>query len=476
MSEENKTQSKLTFGSFGTAFQEKAFQALLVDPAWGEQVLEVFDESYFDLKSLQFLAGKYFAFAKKYKVFPSLPILLTIIKDDLRATADAPLKNQIVEYLSRMRANPSPGDLQFVKDKALEFCRKQALKQALEAAVDQIQAEKYESIVETIKKAVMVGTAPQIGHDFFNDFEARFIRLNRNCVPTGLPELDKKGILSGGLGRGELASIVACTGVGKSHFLVMLGCNALLAGKNVLHYTLELSEESTGVRYDSNLCEINSDDCIDSKDKIMSKYKDMKGLGKLFIKYFPANSATIYTLRAHVERLSLKGFRPDVIIIDYADKMRSTRQYDSPRFELKLIYEELRAYACELGIPLWTASQSNKEGSNSDIVDLNNMSEAYGKAAECDVVLSISRKSHEKAGGWGRLYVAKNRAGRDGLVYPIKIDTAQSRFVITGEAGGLEETRTDDEEALKKALRLKWKELKNDPMLDKAITSDDKTV
>jgi replicative DNA helicase len=476
MSDQAGTTSSVNFGSYGRAFQEKVMQALLSDPKWGEQVLETFNEDYFDLKYLQFLAGQYFGFARKYKVFPTLSMLLTIIKDDLKASADAGLRTQVIEYLQRMRSNPDPGDLQYVKDKTLDFCKKQALKAALESAVDQIQAEKYESIVETIKKAVSVGTSPSVGHDFFNDFDARFIRLNRNPVPTGLLELDRKGIFSGGLGKGELGVVVAPTGVGKSHFLVMLGCNALRAGKNVLHYTLELSEEVTGVRYDSNLCDINSDDVIDSKENVLEKYKDMKGLGKLFIKYFPTTTATIYTLRAHVERLSLKGFRPDVIIIDYADIMRSTRQYDSLRHELKLIYQELRSYANELGIPVWTASQSNKEGSQSDIVDLSNMSEAYGKAMEADVVLSISRKSHEKAGGWGRLYVAKNRAGRDGLVYPIKIDTARSTFVITGEQGDIEEAKAEDESAMKRALRSKWKELKTDAVLGDKPAGDKNDV
>ena len=39
----------------------------------------------------------------------------------------------------------------------------------------------------------------------------------------------------------------------------------------------------------------------------------------------------------------MKGFRPDVILIDYADIMRSTRQFDSLRHELKLVYPQADA-------------------------------------------------------------------------------------------------------------------------------------
>lgn len=246
-----------------------------------------------------------------------------------------------------------------------------------------------------------------------------------------------------------------------SHFLTMIGANALREGKNVLHYTFELSETAVGIRYDSNLCDIDSNEVMDNKDKVVKFYEENK-LGRLFIKEYPTNTATVYTLRSHIERLSLKGFKPDIVIIDYADIMRSSRQFDSLRHELKLVYEELRGMAMEISIPVWTASQSNKEGANAEVIDMTNMSEAYGKAMICDVIISISRRPHEKASGWGRLYIAKNRAGKDGIVYPVKMNTARSKFEIVGASETPEATSVSDEEAQKQALRAKWKELRSE--------------
>jgi len=142
--------------------------------------------------------------------------------------------------------------------------------------------------------------------------------------------------------------------------------------------------------------------------------------------------------------------------------MKSSRQFDSLRHELKLVYEELRGYATEKNIAIWTASQSNKEGSTAEIVDMNNMSEAYGKAMVADVIVSLSRRAHEKASGWGRLFVAKNRAGRDGLLFPIRIDTAKSQFEILGGPGNMQEAIADDEQQIKNALRDKWNKMKKD--------------
>jgi len=207
--------TQVTFGQYGRSFQEKIVQALLSDRQFAEQMTEVFDVNYLELKYLTFLADRYFEHAKKYKVFPTLQLLVTIIRDELKTGTDIILRDQIIDYLQRMRMNPDPGDLSYVKEKALDFCRKQALKAALETAVDQMQADKYEQIVEGIKKAVCVGTTPALGHDFFTDYDARFTKLQRNCVPTGLMELDKKDILNGGLGAGELGCVIAATGVGK---------------------------------------------------------------------------------------------------------------------------------------------------------------------------------------------------------------------------------------------------------------------
>lgn len=449
-----------SFGQYGHAFQQKIMQALLCDRAWSEQLMEVFDPKYFELGYLAFLAERYFTYAKKYKDFPSLQLLVTIIKDDLKsAGTDAALRDQIIDFLKKVGANPSPQDLPFVKDKTLDFCRKQALKAALEKAVDLIQTDKYEAIVDVVKTAVTVGTTPSLGHDLHEDAEARFVNIERRVVPTGIPQLDAKEILQGGLGKGELGVVIAPTGVGKSHFLVAMGCHAIRIGLNVLHYTFELSEEKTAIRYDSNLADIDSNEVIANKEKVIQFYKDRTELGRLKVKHFPPNTATIFTLRSHIEKLALKGFRPDVVLIDYADIMRSTRQYDSLRHELKLIYEELRGYADELGIPFWTASQSNKEGSESEVIDLSNMSEAYGKAFVADLVVSLSRRAQEKSTGFGRLFVAKNRAGKDGILWPVRINTARSTFEVIGETISPEIAVLENDSDMKKQLSAKWKQL-----------------
>ena len=454
-------ESSVSFGSYGKSFQEKIVQGLLTDRLWAEQMSEVINVDFFDLKYLKFLADRYFKYHGKYKDFPTLQLLVSIIRDDLKTGNDTVLRDQIIEYLQRIRHNPDMGDLEYVKEKALDFCKKQAFRGALEQAVDLIQTDKFDSVMDLMRTALSVGTTPSIGHDLFEDMEARFVTVSRHPVATGMEALDQKGILNGGLGRGEIGVVAAPTGVGKSHMLVNLGAAAVKRGKNVIHYTFELTENGTGLRYDSNLCMIPSNEITERSDEVRDAYAEMEGLGRLIIKEYPTGAATVQTLRSHIEKLSLKGFIPDLLVIDYADIMRSSRQYDSMRHELKKVYEDLRNLAMEKQIPIWTASQSNRESASSDIVGLENMSESYGKAQVADVVISISRKPTEKASGLGRIFIAKNRAGRDGILFPVKLNTAMSMFSIieNSEEMTLSEAQGKNENDIKKVLQQKWKQV-----------------
>jgi len=460
MINEYASEGPAHFKQYGKSFQEKIFQCLITDKNWSTQMSEVMTPTYFDLKYLRYLSDKYFSYYLKYKDFPTLPLLITIVRDDLREGKDTILRDQIVEFLHRIRMNPDVGDLKFVKEKTLDFCKQQAMKEALEEAVERISDGKLESVMDLMRHALSVGMPASIGHDFMEDAEARFVHISRCACPTGIPQLDKKDILNGGLGRGEIGVVTANTGVGKSHFLVSVGAEALRRGKNVVHYTFELSETAVGLRYDSNFCDIPSNEVVDRKGEVLKKYEDMD-LGRLIIKEYPTGSATVMMIRNHMEKLSLKGFVPSLIIIDYADIMRSSRKYDSLRHELKLIYEELRNLAMDMNIPIWTASQANRDSANSDIVGLENMSEAYGKAMVADVVVSLSRKPTEKSSGLGRIFIAKNRAGRDGVLFPMRMDTARSKILVvdSDDEMTLSEALRSDNNDMKTILKNKWKEI-----------------
>lgn len=461
--EESRTETHGKVFSFDRNFQEKIVQACLVDRLWATQFSEVLDVNYFQYPYLKLVAYEYFQYHLKYKEFPSFDLLLNILKDKLKNDKDSLIREQIKSFLVKVNDNQDLGDLGYVKDKSLDFCKKIGLQRALEQSVDLLETEKYEKIVDVIKNAITAGNSNTPGLDLFSDIDARYSETYRRTIATGISELDNRKILNGGLGSGELGICIAPTGVGKSHFLVHVGASALKQGKNVLHYTYELNERAVGIRYDSHLISINSIECYEHREKIKKYYEDnSENLGRLKIKYYPTGTATINTIRSHVEKLAIQeNFRPDIVIIDYAGIMRSTEKHELLRLELKKIYEELRSLANELDLPIWSASQSNKEGADKDYVDLTNMAEAYGQAHVADFILGLSRKSMDKSTGYGSIFIAKNRCGIDGVKYHVHLDTAKStlRIVTEDELRNIQPENEDETEDSMKFLRKRFKEI-----------------
>ena len=138
-SDEIATSGTAFFARFDAQFQQKIMQAMLTDRDWAGQMIEVMSPSYFDVKYLSYLAEQYFTHYKQHRTFPSLSLIATMVREDLREGNAQILQSQIVDYLHRLKFNPETGDLPHVKEMALSFCRKQAMKEALNQAVDLVE-------------------------------------------------------------------------------------------------------------------------------------------------------------------------------------------------------------------------------------------------------------------------------------------------------------------------------------------------
>ena len=138
------------FKKYGKTFQEKIFQAFLTDNSWTLQMVEIMIPGFFEIGYLKFLTEKYFSYQEKYKTFPTLPVLINIVKESLRENRDAVLRDQVIDFLHRMRSNPDTGDLAYVKEQTLDFCKRQAFKEALEKAVQDIDEGKFDIVVDDL--------------------------------------------------------------------------------------------------------------------------------------------------------------------------------------------------------------------------------------------------------------------------------------------------------------------------------------
>jgi hypothetical protein len=197
------------------------------------------------------------------------------------------------------------------------------------------------------------------------------------------------------------------TGVGKSLAMCHLASAALSQGRNVLYITLEMAEERIAERIDANLFDVNigqlntlSRETFDSKVRRISE----KTRGKLIIKEYPTATAHVGHFRALLNELKLKkNFIPDMIFIDYLNICSSYRMKGiggsiNSYSLIKAIAEEIRGLAVEFNVPIWSATQVNREGFGNTDVDLTNTSESFGLPATADLMIAlISTENLEKA-------------------------------------------------------------------------------
>ncbi len=412
------------FSKYGKHFQETLAQLILEDRPFADQLEEVLETNFFELNYLRLFVTKIFDYRKKNGVHPTNKIIETILRVDLENHNDA-LKKQTRDYFARVCMH-TVRDEQYIKDTSLDFCKKQKLKKALIKSVDLIQNSSYGEIRQVIDEALNLGTDNNFGHDFLKDFEYRYEIKARNPISTGWEKIDK--LTKKGLGKGELGVVIAPTGAGKSMVLAHLGAQAIKDGKNVIHYTLELSESVTGQRYDSCISEVPLSNLFYQKEEVLNSISDVEG--NLIIKEYPTKSASPNTMRTHLEKLKKRNHKIDMIIVDYADLLKPPTQFKEKRNELESIYENLRAIAQEYGCPLWTASQTNRSGLNAEVVTMESISEAFNKCFVADFICSISRTVKDKNANTGRMFIAKNRNGPDGLIFPLSMDTSNVQIKV----------------------------------------------
>lgn len=419
-----------SFSNFGNSFQEKLAHILLEDSSFADQMEELIQFNFFEKEYLRIFTRLIFDYRKEYNIHPSVEIMSALIRTELEKESELD-RAQVSDFFERVCAKRYVEDADFVKDKSLRFCKNQKMKETLLKCVGLMNKGEFDAIEDLIKETMKLGLDNDYGHDFLKDFEARYQLEPRRPVATGWSNINK--ITQGGLGEGELGVVIAPTGAGKSHVLCHLGASAVQQGKSVVHYTLELSEKVVGHRYDSCISGIPLNYLESQKQTVLENIQD-KVEGELIIKEYPTKSASLITLKRHLDKLVKKGHKVDLIIVDYGDLLKPVRSREQKRMELSDIYEGLRGLAKEYKCPIWTASQTNRKGLNEEVITMESISEAFSKCFVADFIFSLSRTVDDRTTNKGRIFIAKNRNGVDGIVYPVHMNTANVHIDVLEES------------------------------------------
>lgn len=277
------------------------------------------------------------------------------------------------------------------------------------------------AIPEIMRDALSVCFDSSIGHNWMDDYEARWLSYQNKTrkIPFKLSILNK--ITKGGAENATLNILLAGSNVGKSLGLCTLAADYLQTGKNVLYISMEMAEEVCAKRIDANLLDVSLDDIDDGKISYpeykskMERWRKSNVLGQLYIKQYATGGANANTFRALINELKLKkNFVPDIIIVDYLGICGSSRikQYTENSYTLvKAIAEELRALAFDTNTCIWSAAQTTRGGWDASDISMGDVAESAGLVHTADFMLGVIETEELAQQGLQLIKQLKSRYG-----------------------------------------------------------------
>jgi len=393
------------------------------------QIVNLVNPDYFEFPSHAKIFGVIKEYYDKYHKLPTDDFILQDLKKKLGSRENVSDYEDEILYVNNLDTS-TVSNSEYMLDLVEGFAKKEAMKSAIAQSISLIKEDRVEEVEALVRKALLINRDIDTGQSYFDDYLGRWDRIfnkkTEKKYKTILPSINQS--LEGGLGSKELAMVVAPPGVGKSLFLVNQAVHSLVEGRKVLYISLEMSEDKIAQRFDSVMTLIpqfklkEPTNQLSVKERLDLFQKEFPGC-QLVIKEFPTGQASINTIRNLMVQLkNYEEFEPDLLIVDYLELLRPTREILQEYQAQQRIAEELRGIAMEHDFLIWTATQTNRQGRMVKIITDAELGDSYGKIRTCDFAVSLNQTEEEFDEGRMRSYVIKSRNGRPRFIVPMSID------------------------------------------------------
>ena len=438
--------------------EQTVLRNLLTNEAYTRKVIPFIEPEYFE-GIYQKLFKQVTTYVVKYNALPSAETLMVEI-DETSDFTDEQYRH-VVEVMPELFKN-EPVDEEWLYNRTEKWCQDRSLFNAVMESISIIDGKHpkltKDALPDLLTKALGVTFDTNIGHDYLENISERydFYHAQEEKIPFDIDLLNQ--ITKGGLSNKSLNVVLAGTGVGKSLVMCHVAANALTQGKNCLYITLEMSEERIAERIDANLLDIPIDQIEHmSKEDFTTSVNRLKTKtnGKLIVKEYPTGTGNSNHFRALLNELKLKkGFKPDIIMIDYLNICASSRIKMSGEGNsygyIKAIAEELRGLAVEFDLPILTATQTTRKGFANSDPGLEDTSESFGLPATADFMIALVSSEELEAEGHVMIKQLKNRYNdpNKNKRFVVSIDRAKMRLMdADAQEGLMKDTPTFDHSA-----------------------------
>jgi replicative DNA helicase len=396
-------------------------------------------------------------FYEEHNEIPSRGVTLRIAK--------ANLKSDDIEDYNELEKNSSEimsqSDVKHYRSTIIKWLKKQLLSNMLSQSSESLDAaeqgndEYFKALIDDISTLDRIEARPL----YLCADAGKFLEKDESIGLTcGVRELDRYMNNNVGPTYGEIVCYMGGTGVGKSNFLCNAAVKAIMMKKNVLYVTLEIHTRQLIYRLvsivvgmmrmtgsDPTLHGVTISNLSDHRKRCMEVLRELSATcgADIAISDLPGKTLTAEGLSGIIDDYRRNGFHPDVIIVDYLDEMTTKHASlkDGDYSRLKHIASDLRSLASKQNVLVITATQTNRGKDDDDeIIDLNRTAESYGKNHSLDYVISINQHESERQSSQIRLFIVKNRNGKNKVGVRGKIDLTTLYYHVTGELDGSEKS------------------------------------
>jgi len=394
-------------------------EALVINDNYRKTAIPHIKTEYFEEDYQKLLFETIQLYTEKYLHAPTREALSIDVESHPMATMDT------LEAVETVLGSwgKEPIDEAWILDNTEAWCQDRAIYMALAASIeianDDSAGVSRGKIPELMRDALSVSFDSSVGLDYNEDTEElyEFYHTKENKMPFDLAVLNK--ITDGGVPAKTLNLIMGGPATGKSMWLCSLAAGYMMQGKNVLYISMEMAEEQIAERIDANLLNMEIDAVKKmSRDNYMESINRAKSQsqGNLLIKQYPTGGAHVGHFRHLLNELKIKkNTKPDVIIIDYLNICMSSRLKMGGSINtyslVKSIAEEVRGLAVEQGVPIWSATQSNRGAVGASDVDIDDVSESFGVVATVDFMMGLISTDELEEMGQQMVKILKNRYG-----------------------------------------------------------------
>ena len=418
---------------------------------------------YFECDYTRVIVQWVIEYYKKFKMSPKRDVM-SLYRVHCDEIQDDSLKDLILTYLQKL-SETNINNEDYLLDQSRDFLDYRALTnytEDLKACLNTRSMEKAREIQSGYRKVSVAETN-----------EVSLLSLDdTNIIKEALEKVDEElftlpdaySEVVGKIHRNDFIAILAGMKKGKSWALGDLALRAMKQQLNVVFVSMEMTREEVVQRfwkmlfgaksgliqpglvetsrfvedlnepekYKVELIDVNVKEGVGKSVEELQKQLRAQNnyMGNLRIVAYPAFSVSATEVEQRVEELAQNGFIADVVVIDYADILKPCGGGSELRNQLDATWKALRAFAMKFHCCVITASQTNRAGLNSSIIDATVISDDIRKACHVTSFVALEQTPKMKKQHLMRVHNIMLRQGTSGnsCVFPQALGLGQFIF------------------------------------------------